>query len=325
MLHQSTVVKKIKSALMLSTGQFESYYWSRGYVKSSIHEVADQRFDVILANDLMTLPLAIKIANGQSRVIFDAHEYAPREFEDRWVWRIFFQKLMHNFCQRYLPMTDGMMTVCQGIADEYESEYGVKPLVVTNASALSRHSTKPDGKWRDSHDSSWGRHVLTSFGENDRDDEFLDERFRLDFMLISSDPRYFDYLKKLASNDARIRFIEPVAMQDIPKVSNQYDIGVFLLPPVNFNYLHALPNKLFEFIQARLAVAIGPSPEMKRLVEQYDCGVVADDFSPQSLAKSLSGLTEDRICYFKQQAHQAASVLCAEHNAKTIIDLVEGC
>ena len=29
-----------------------------------------------------------------------------------------------------------------------------------------------------------------------------------------------------------------------------FDVGVFLLEPVNFNYANALPNKLFEFVQA---------------------------------------------------------------------------
>jgi hypothetical protein len=154
--------------------------------------------------------------------------------------------------------------------------------------------------------------------------KFLDERFRLDFMLMVSDYAYLDHLKKLAANDDRIQFVSPVAMNEIPVICNQYDIGVFLLPPINFNYLNALPNKLFEFIQARLAVAIGPSPEMQRLVRQFDCGIVAEDFTPQALARSLSDLTVERIQYFKQQSHCAAKELCAEQNAKAIIDLVEG-
>ena len=37
----------------------------------------------------------------------------------------------------------------------------------------------------------------------------------------------------------------------IVRTINQFDLGVYLLPPVNFNSAHALPNKFFEFIQAR--------------------------------------------------------------------------
>ena len=48
--------------------------------------------------------------------------------------------------------------------------------------------------------------------------------------------------------------------------ANQYDVGVFLLPASFPNQVHVLPNKLFDYIQARLAVAIGPSHEMAEVV-----------------------------------------------------------
>src|SRR5690606_36659821 len=99
--------------------------------------------------------------------------------------------------------------------------------------------------------------------------KYLDERFTLDFMLVETDATYIAELRRAARMDPRIRFIEPVAMQDICHRINEFDVGVFLLPPVNFNYKYALPNKFFEFIQARLAVAIGPSPEMATLLRQY--------------------------------------------------------
>jgi hypothetical protein len=41
-----------------------------------------------------------------------------------------------------------------------------------------------------------------------------------------------------------------------------------------------------EFIQARLAVAVDPSPEMARLVQRYGCGVVAPDFPPKLSQRS---------------------------------------
>ena len=40
-------------------------------------------FDLIIANDIESLPLAFEI-DPQARVLFDAHEYAPRHFEDKW-------------------------------------------------------------------------------------------------------------------------------------------------------------------------------------------------------------------------------------------------
>jgi len=94
------------------------------------------------------------------------------------------------------------------------------------------------------------------------------------------------------------------------------------LPPANFNYRHALPNKFFEFVQGRLAVAIGPSPEMARLVRQYDCGIIADDFSPRAMADRLHRLDHDRIDHYKRQSHIAARELCFEKSADVLLSTV---
>jgi hypothetical protein len=112
-------------------------------------------------------------------------------------------------------------------------------------------------------------------------------------------------------------------MARLPEETRDYEIGMFLLEPTNFNYLHALPNKFFEFIQARLAIAIGPSPEMARLVKEHDLGVVAQDFKPQSLANALRVLTPEKVAQFKQNAHRAADVLCWEHERTKLLNEIQ--
>jgi hypothetical protein len=151
--------------------------------------------------------------------------------------------------------------------------------------------------------------------------DFLDERFSLDMMLIVSGGAYWDKIVSMAGSRKNVKIIPPLRMEEIVPFTNQYDIGLYLCPPTSFNQKYTLPNKFFEFIQARLAVAIGPSIEMKKIVAQYDCGVVSDDFDPRSLAAKLSSLSADKIFHYKQQSHQAASVLCSEVNRKKIQSL----
>jgi hypothetical protein len=91
-------------------------------------------------------------------------------------------------------------------------------------------------------------------------------------------------------------------------------MGVFLLPPINFNYANALPNKFFDFIQAGLAVAIGPSPEMASYLTTFRNGVVSEDFEAADLASVLNKLTESDIEMLKTNSAAAASELCAEKN-----------
>ena len=143
----------------------------------------------------------------------------------------------------------------------------------------------------------------------------LDARFTVDFILIPGEARYIGQLMRQAAGTRNIQFLPPVEMNQIVPFSAQYDIGLFLLEPTNFNYLHALPNKFFEFLQARLAVAIGPSPEMARIISQFGCGLVAQSFEPQALAKELNRLDAGTLDKMKAQSSQAATVHCAERNA----------
>jgi glycosyltransferase involved in cell wall biosynthesis len=154
--------------------------------------------------------------------------------------------------------------------------------------------------------------------------DYLDERFHLDLMLVASDPRYCERLARLAQKRPHVSMVPTMPMRELPVQLNKYDVGLYLLPPNSFNNQYALPNKFFEFIQARLAVAIGPSPEMARLVRHYECGIVSEDFTPRSLADRLRKLDADEIDHFKRRSHLAARELSFEKDAEVLLTTING-
>lgn len=305
---------KLIKALLLLFGFNELYYWRMSFVRNSLIALQGQRFDLVIANDVNTIAIALRIADG-APVLLDAHEYSPREFEDLWRWRLFFQRFYTYLCQRYLPQVAGMTTVCQGIAQEYR-QFGVNPVVVSNcpvAQELPIRKVNPQQIRLVHHGVSIPSRRLELMLEMLK---FLDHRYTLDLMLVESNSAYMRHLRSLASTDSRIRFRDPVPMQQIPSSINDCDIGLFLLPPVNFNYAMALPNKFFEFVQARLAVAIGPSPEMARVAEQYGFGIISDTFEPRELAARIASLSASDIDALKLKADAAARELNAARNAE---------
>jgi hypothetical protein len=153
---------------------------------------------------------------------------------------------------------------------------------------------------------------------------FLDGRFTLDLVLVERAGGYVRRLQRLGADDPRIRFLPPVGMSELPAFANGYDVGVYLLNAGSFNRRFALPNKIFEFVQARLAVAVGPSEEMARVVREHDLGVVAADHRPESLAEALGALDAQRVWEYKQRAHAAAAQLCAEREGERFVELVQG-
>lgn len=318
---RANLFRKLLWALKLLLGRAESYYWNQYEVVMAADLLRDTAPDLVIANDLPALPLALRLAKGKP-VIYDAHEYSPRENEERWVWRLLFGRYNDALCRRYLPKVSSMLTVCQGIADEYAQNYGVRPLVVHNAPQKQSLSPSPlsGQSIRMIHHGVASRSrqlelMIEMMGH-------LDQRFTMDLMLVEGEAAYMQFLRQKAQHDPRIRFVEPVPMPQICERTNGYDLGLFFLPPNSFNYRYALPNKFFEFVQARLAIAIGPSPEMAALVHKYECGMVAESFEPLALAHMLQNLDPASLASLKAASHHAADELCFEQAGPIILSEV---
>ena len=186
--------------------QYESYYWLSSGWSAEVQTIASIQPDVIIAHD-MSLALALRAA-GKAKVIFDAHEYFPRQFEDRMRFRLMFLGFNRYFCKRYIPHADGMMTVCQGIADQYEKDTSVAAVVWPNMpfyqelEPVLKQDSEP--RIRMVHH---GRAIPSRKLERMIEMmEELDERFELDMLLVAggrSQRRYLEKLRVAAKGNAR--------------------------------------------------------------------------------------------------------------------------
>lgn len=317
----SSFFGKAKRAVGFFSGFYEDFYWSSDKTEI-IEKLKDRSFDLIIANDADTVPLAVKLAKPETKTIFDAHEYAPLEFTESIRWRVMRQPLMKHICREYIPRVTARTTVCRGIAEMYEHEYGEKFEVITNATGYKDLKPLPTKAEKI-------RLIYHGFVHPSRKSEqqiemmrLLPGNFELNLMLVG-EADYIESLKKTAESQPNVKFLPPVATSEIANFISQFDVGVYSLPPTNFNNRHALPNKFFEFIQARLAVVVAPSPEMARIVREYDLGVVAEDFSPESMADAVKTLTPEKIDYFKAQSAKHAYELSAEKNRERYLRLIE--
>lgn len=281
-----------------------------------------KKFDLILANDFSALSTCVWAANGR-KVLYDAHEYTLGQASHSPSWMREHFPYIEYALKKYLPRCSKVITVSDGIADEYARVFGIpRPEVVRNTALyIDQRPTATN--------SDIIRIVHHGVAARQRYLEYMidavlgcDKRFELDFFLVVKDKVYLETLKKRVDADPRIRFRNPVPMSQISQVLNAYDIGMYILPPSNFNHVHALPNKLFEFIQARLAIAVAPSPEMARLVRKYDLGVVAEDFSVQAMIKVLNSLSSAQIEKYKQNSDRYARELSAESEMERLESIV---
>ena len=272
-----------------------------------------QKFDLILVNGLYPLPAAFRIA-GNKPVFWNAYEYYPEEHGDSFVWRIVFRRNVNRILRRYVPRLTGMCSVSPSIVRRYHDEFGIDASLVRNVcSAEVLQPVMPGHHIRliyhgDANPSRKIEEIIRMMS-------FLNDRFTLDLILLN----HFSYqqkLKYLAMNDSRIRFLDPVPLKDLPKFLNRYDLGIVLIPPVNYNFETCLPNKFFECIQARLAVLAGPSEEMCRLVRRFGVGITMKNFSAESAAQELKSLSPEKIWKMKLRTENAARFFCAEREMR---------
>ena len=216
-------------ACRLRARRFEAVYWSDECVRKAAEALRGHDYALIVANDIDTLPLALTY-RGAAKVLYDAHEFAPRQFEDWFLWRFFMKAYKEYLCRTRIPQVDSMTTVGPAIAEEYARRFDVRPEVVWNAPRYHAIPCIP-------RNGSIIRMVHHGAALRQRRLELmidamarLDDRFRLDFILIPNSSGYLPELKRRASSDPRITFSSPVKPTEIVERLKDYDVGVFSLP-----------------------------------------------------------------------------------------------
>jgi len=315
---------EILRIFLLKFGLYKRYYWDR-YKKQVKSNFINKKYDLVVAHEIRLVPLAIEIAKG-APIILDAHEYSPKNFDDSWAWRFFIKKYYTKLCEDYLPKVKKVITVSQGIVEAYQENFGTDTVLITNASEYVSHLT-PTGV-----DKNKIRIIHHGIAGPSRKLELLvqmmnhldNNKYELNLMLVSStySQFYVNKLKKM-SRGLNINFLEPVKRSQLIDFSNQFDVGVHFVPPTNFNLKYGLGNKFFEFIQSRLAVVIGPDIEMSRYVKKYDLGMIAEDWTPKSLAKSISGTNVEKLTFYKNQSHKFAKELSSDFNDKVFKEIIK--
>lgn len=309
---------KARVRFLLGARRYHRLYFGAEKVRLVQEHFPAGSVDVVVANDVLAVPLAVSLRPRRG-MHADLHEYAPKQAEDDLKWRLLMGPFMDWACRQFVTKADSVSTVADGIAEKYAATYGIpKPSVVPNASAYDdRFSPSPvQSPLRLVHTGAAGRvrRIEVMIDAVRRANQLRPGTATLDLVLVPGDQRYIDELAQKAATvpHGAVRMKPAVPFEQIVPMLRAYDIGFYLCPPSNFNMEHALPNKLFEFIQARLALLIGPSPEMQALVERHGVGLVAGGFDAESAAAVLAGMTEADVARMKEASHSAAWELSAE-------------
>lgn len=278
-------------------------------------------FDIATANDLDTL-LGVYCATRikKKEIVYDCHEYytevpelANRE-RVRNIWdsieRMIFPKL--KYC----------MTVCDSISESYRREYGVEVAVVRNLPQKTNYDFEPISLnlpcekvilYQGALNVGRGLELLI------KSMAFIDDAC----LLIVGSGDVADDLQVLAlmENVAdKIVFAGRVKCDELKYYTKLATIGVSLEEDLGLNYRFALPNKIFDYIQAGKPILISDLPEMSKIVLQYQCGELVTSRTPENLAKQINELLHDnqKLEQYSLQSTIAARKLCWENEENIV-------
>lgn len=134
-----------------------------------------------------------------------------------------------------------------------------------------------------------------------------------------------DRLKQDVTNknlSKKVVFLGKILPNELFDITKQAAIGISSEEDLGLNYRYALPNKLFDYIQAKVPVLVSDLPEMKQLVNQYKIGKIISERTPEKLAKEIEQLIENRQS-FQKNLEMAANELCWENEELKLIKIFE--
>ena len=248
-----------------------------------------REIDIIHCNDLETLPLGVvlKKFNKNMKIVYDAHEY---ETETHYLKGIQ-KKIAKKLEKMLISSADAVFTVSDKIAQEYVRLYTIpKPALVLNTPPL-KEINKQD-IFRDKFDISKDETIFLYQGalNKGRGVEMILETFKnsekgvvvfMGYGLL--EPLIREYSAKYNT----IFFHEAVAPDIVLNYTSSADFGLSLIEDSCLSYRYCLPNKMFEYMMVGIAVIVSDLPEMRRVVEEYQVGVVAKENTQDGLKEAI--------------------------------------
>lgn len=136
---------------------------------------------------------------------------------------------------------------------------------------------------------------------------------------------YIQKLKQLIAKnqlEGTVVFHDAVPQEELWKYVGAVDVGVVMIDNICLSYYYSLPNKFFQNVQAHTPVIGSDFPEIKRMIEKYNIGLVCKNESPEALRESIICLKDDKSLYnrCKKNLKIASKELCWENEKKVLID-----
>jgi len=286
-------------------------------IRLFIYLMTRKQIDILVSCDLDTLPANYLVSILRNcTLVFDSHEYFTElpELQNK----RFTRKVWMCIEKFILPRLTYTYTVSNAIADEYTEKYGMKFEVIRN---LPLRKQSPEIYPLPGELQKKKKIIYQGAVNLARGIELMAEAVKLMdnvvFIIAGEGDLYEElkckYEKEIAAD--QLFFTGRIPLDILAGLTKQADLGISLEEDLGKNYRYALPNKLFDYIQAEIPVLVSDLPEMKKIVENYKIGLIVEVRDPYKIREQLEFMLfdENARIKWKKQLEKAAAELCWEN------------
>ncbi len=284
----------------------------------------------IVAKTLISIP-------GIWRMKYRAPKNSKRRIKIR--KELFLLKLFQRFERHMLTRSDRLITVCDSINElmvaNANPNGGKKPQCITLRNIANYTNVQKQRLIHQAYNLPPETNVIIYQGwvKPVRGISFLlDAMEHLDdgaaLLLIGpAQQKYLAEVKERIENtpklNGRVFYKDPVTPKALVAWTASADLGIHPILDCKANNKFCLPNKVFEYIQAEIPLAVSDLPEISKIVDGYGVGLTFNPENPQEVAEKIRDFfhTPGKRESFQDNLRAAKKELCWEKEEQKLLDL----
>jgi len=288
--------------------------------------------DIIHVHDLPMLKVGVKIKKVLNvPLIYDMHEF----YSEQDCLTSLQQKRLRSTERKNIKYTDVQITVNPLLADEISKNYqNLRIEIIQNAMIINSdfHQNQYD-RFRQEYSISKNDIILLYQGwisPNRNLQNLVKGLAKVEIPIKFVIMGYGDFkeeLKKIAeiSNiKDKVIFVPTKTQDELLSYTASADIGIIPYPfKLDPNTKYASPNKLYEFIAARLPIVCNNLPFVKSIIETNGFGIACNMDSPESFAEALNNFPLDKLEYFKTNLAEKGANFLWEAEAPKLLRIYQ--
>lgn len=263
-----------------------------------------KKYNYLHIHGLMALPLAIfikKFVNKKIKIIYDCHEYETERDHMSFLEKFFFKKIE----KLLIKNCNYTIVVSNSILNEYQKLYNLKNIqCIYNAPFYLDY--KVSNIFREKFKINADHKIFLYQGAFSKArgilkyiEVFKQLKNQKCCLILMGYGSLLKEVKEAVINNKNIFLQDAVPLNEIQKYTSSADYGLNITDNTCLSRYYALPNKLFEYIMARIPLIVSNDYERGKLVKENQIGFVVKNTQIKSIKdKIIYSLKYDKDKFF---------------------------